>query len=75
MERAKRMLFVIALREVVKLMLLHLLKGASYVHCPVVKTSCLSLSTAWGSCDILHIEVNLWFVLMMQICLFPYEKV
>lgn len=39
MERAKRMLFVIALREVVKLMLLHLLKGASYVHCPVVKTS------------------------------------
>lgn len=35
-ENAKRMLSVFSFREVVKLMLLHLLKDGSYTHCPVV---------------------------------------
>lgn len=35
-ENAKRMLSMFSLREVVKLMLLHLIKDGTYTHCPVV---------------------------------------
>lgn len=56
-ESPKRMLFVFALREVVKLMLLHLFKKMNLtLYCPVANA--LFLEPVWGSgfLCVLHIE-------------------
>lgn len=67
--RAQRVLFVFPLREVVKLMLLHLLKAGSYMHYPVVNNFLLELILHSG---VLWCVAHSWFELMVQIYFFTY---
>lgn len=69
MENAEGMLFVFPLREVIKLLLLHLLKDLSYTCCPFETN--LFLEPGPGSaimCCIAHRSI--WFELMAQSCFF-----
>lgn len=69
-ESAKRMLSVFFLGGVVKFMLLHFLKDGSYTHCPVVNY----LLPVPGSGIVWCVaQRNIWFEVMVQICLFTYK--
>jgi len=70
-ESARRMLSVFSLGEVVKLMLLYFLKDGSYTHCLVVN----HLLPVPGSGTVWCVaHRNIWFEVMVQICLFTYKN-
>lgn len=71
-ESAKRMLSVFSPREVVKLMLLHFLKGGSYTHCSVVIYLLLEPMADSGIVQCIAYR-SIWFELMVQIRLLTYK--